>query len=578
MVKARSRKKPASPRPRPGTEPASGRFYWLLALFALALCGLLWRAIYLHTSHKDFLQEQGDARLLRVLDIPVARATLYDRNGEILAASTPVDSAWFNPHHIDPAAPNWPALFKLLDRPADSLNQLLEGREQRGFIYLQRHLSPETAAQIRALDLDGVYLQREYRRYYPTGPATAHLIGFTDIDDHGQEGLELSLDAQLRGAPGQRKVIQDRRGRVLANVAQLQAPQPGETIHLSIDRRLSSLTRRALAKAVREHKAKAAAAVLLDARSAEVLAAVTYPGYNPNNRADRDSRRYRNRAITDVFEPGSTIKPFTIAAALESGDYTPASRINTAPGRLKLGRFEVNDPRNYGLIDLRTVLRKSSNVGAARLALKLPAREYWELLSYTGFGEYPRSGFPGEARGKLPFYADWSRARQASIGFGYGLNTSLLQLAHAYSLFAGDGSLRPLSLFRQTPQELAEQRRVQLISAATAQHIRLMLEAVVSAADGTGKRARIPGYRVAGKTGTARKHQHEGYATNRYIALFTGLAPVSEPRLVLAVMLDEPQGRYYGGQVAAPLFAEIMGGALRLSGIAPDALPQNSLQ
>lgn len=567
---ARSRrvtKKAATITPVP-SDPRQ-RFYWVLITFALLASSLLWRAFYLHISHKDFLQNQGDARLLRTVEIPAARGMLYDRHGEILAASTPVDSLWVNPRQLEPDHKAWPKFFKLLEISAKDFEELLAGKEKRGFVYVRRHISPLLSEEIRALDLPGVHLQREYRRYYPAGTATAHVLGFTNVDDRGQEGLELGFNDWLSGTPGAKRVIQDRHGRTIADIEQVREATPGQHLYLSLDRRISALAEKMLRAAIQRHHAKAASLVLLDAKTAEVLAMVNWPFYNPNDRNDRDSAHYRNRAITDVFEPGSTMKPFTMATALRSGKYTPGTLINTAPGRLKLGRYQVSDPHSYGTISLQTVLQKSSNVGTARIALSLEAEQMWKTLSDSGFGDISNSGFPGEVRGTLPFHADWGKARQASISFGYGINATLLQLAHAYTAIATDGILRQVSFIHLTSEQRETLHETPVMSAKIAQQLRTMLEHAVSA-EGTGRLAQVPGYRIAGKTGTVHKHQKGGYAERRYLSTFVGMAPASDPQLVLAVMVDEPQGKYYGGQVAAPVFADVMQGALRLLGVPPD--------
>jgi len=555
---------------------AAQRQRWIAVLFLLCIAALTWRAVALQVTHGDFLQAQADARLLRDVSLPAHRGMLLDRNGQPLAVSVPIDSVWVNPKLLATARSRWAELMAVLGRTESELVKLLKPRMQRGFLYLQRHVSPSVSEQIQALNLPGVYLEKEYRRYYPAAEVTAHVLGFTNIDDAGQEGAELSLQTRLQGHPGKRRVIQDRQGRTIALVQQFEAAQAGEDIHLSLDQRLASIAHQALHKAVKQHQAKAASSVVLDAHSGEILAINNIPSYNPNDRSDRDSSHYRNRAVTDVFEPGSTLKPFTIAAALTSTQYTADSRINTGNGRLKIGGFRIDDAAAYGRIDLRTVIKKSSNVGAAKIALSLSAEDMWNLLYYAGFGRVPESGLPGEVAGHLPYFSEWGRTRQASLGFGYGLNVSLLQLAHAYTLFANQGRLMPLSLFTQqvaTASANAQQTDfINVISADHAQSILQMLESVTNKG-GTGKQAAIAGYRVAGKTGTARKFIKGRYSKDRHLSLFVGIAPVSHPRLVVAVMVDEPQGKqYYGGQVAAPVFADIMRGALRLLNLMPDAL------
>lgn len=554
-------------------EPATA--YWQrrqgLLLLMLAVIGiLLGRAVYLQVMHTEFLQTQGDARHVRTVTLPAHRGLLLDRNGEPLAISTPVQSVWVRPRHFLAEQAQWPALAERLNITPADIEQALAGREQREFVYLRRHVSPSVAAAVTALKLDGVFLQQEYRRYYPEGEVTAHLLGFTDVDDEGQEGLELALDRYLVGVAGAKQVIQDPLGNQIAELGLLQPPLPGRDVRLSVDRRLQYLAYRELKAAVEAAQAPAGAAVILDIASGEVLAMVNQPGYNPNNRQTRDGGLYRNRAMTDVFEPGSTMKPFTIAAALESGHYTVNSTVDTAPGSLALGKYQVRDARNYGEIDLATIIQKSSNVGASKIALSLPSETLWSLFHQVGLGEISASGFPGEASGHLSAAKTWYAVDQATLSFGYGLNVTLLQLARAYAVFGQQGQLPPVRFLAQT--KATDTAHPAVMQPQTAQAVLRMLEGV-TAANGTASRAQVAGYRVAGKTGTVRKHQAGGYAENAYISLFVGLAPASAPRLVMAVMIDEAQGeQYYGGQIAAPVFASVMKGALRILNVPPDAM------
>ncbi|MCP4697410.1 MAG: penicillin-binding protein 2 [Gammaproteobacteria bacterium] len=542
------------------------RHRWVNGLFLLIAVILLWRIVYLQVMHKEFLQSQGDARLMRVTPVAAHRGMLLDRRGEALAVSTPVDSAWVHPKQLMTARNQWPLLMKRLGMRTASAEEFLEGRMQREFVYLKRHISPNSAAQIMALKIPGVFLQREYRRYYPAGGVTAHVVGFTNVDDIGQEGLELAFDETLKGISGSKRVIQDKWGKIIADVENLGIPRPGHDMRLSIDRRLEYLAYRELAAAVKRHKARSGSAIILDVHSGEVLAMVNLPSYNPNNRADRNSKRYRNRALTDVFEPGSTMKPFIAAAALESGRYTPGTFVNTAPGKLHVDDFTVRDVRNYGRITVSAVLQKSSNVGAAKIALSLKSEFLWKVLSDAGFGENTNSGFPGETRGRLEHYFAWTPVKRASQAFGYGLSVTLLQLARAYAVLADKGRLRPV---RFIPSAKEKSDYVQVIKPETARQVRKILETVVSG--GTGKLARVPGYRVAGKTGTVHKSVAGGYASDKYVALFVGMAPARTPRLVVAVMIDEPRGKkHFGGEAAAPVFSKITAGALRLLNIPPD--------
>jgi cell division protein FtsI (penicillin-binding protein 3) len=549
-----------------------------VAVVALAILvisgGLLWRAVDLNVMRKDFLQQQGDARYLRVVTEQAHRGVIMDRNGEPLAISTPVDSLWANPQELIKVPEKWPQLAQSLSLNLDSLKDRLARNSQREFIWLKRHVSPQLAQAVLQLQIPGVDSQREYHRYYPAGEVTAHLVGVTNIDDAGQEGIELAYNDWLKATPGSKRVIKDRLGRVVEDVEQVSAPQPGQDLILSIDRRIQYLAYRELMAAVDEHRAKSGSVVVLDAHTGEVLAMVNQPSYNPNNRNDRDSAHLRNRAMTDVFEPGSTIKPFTVAAALGQGQFTPKSVIDTAPGLLRVGRKTIHDERNYGVIDVSTIIQKSSNVGASKMALSIPSKALWQTLSKVGFGFDSGSGFPGEAMGTLSNYSNWSKLERATLSFGYGLSVTALQLARAYTVFANDGVLLPITLIRkasQPDQMLPEPQRV--MSKATARAVRHMLERVVEKG-GTGTRAQVRGYRIAGKTGTAKVSGPGGYTGHKYNSVFAGMAPASDPRLVMVVVINEPQGKeYYGGLVAAPVFARVMSGALRLLDIAPDDLP-----
>jgi cell division protein FtsI (penicillin-binding protein 3) len=523
----------------------------------------------LQLMHKDFLRDHGDARALRVVAIPAHRGMITDRRGEPLAVSTTVNSVWATPRNLLGAGAALNDLANLLALAPDELRRLLAERRDREFVYLKRHIDPELAARVSALGLPGVNLQREYRRYYPAGEVAAHLIGFTNIDDVGQEGIELAYDAWLRGAPGAKRVLQDRMGRVMENVENIEAPRPGQDLALSIDRRIQYLAYRELKAAVLHHQARGGSIIVLDALTGEVLALASQPSYNPNNRGGLKADSLRNRALTDVFEPGSTLKPFTIAAALESGRYTPAQTVDTRPGHFKVSNHTIRDISNYGVIDVASVIKKSSNVGASKIALSLEPRWLWDVFQRVGLGRVTGSGFPGEAAGLLHPPGDWSELELATAAFGYGMSVTALQLAQAYMVLANDGLLRPVSLVRQDLPVTGQR----VMSAAVVAQIRAMLESVTEP-DGTGRHARVQGYRVAGKTGTVHKVGSGGYATDRYLSLFTGFAPASRPRLLLVVSIDEPQGSaYYGGQVAAPIFARVMEGALRLMNIPPDDLP-----
>ncbi|OOZ41851.1 cell division protein [Solemya pervernicosa gill symbiont] len=546
-----------------------GRRYLALGLFLLGMAALLGRAAQLELFDREFLQNQADARHLRVVEIPAHRGMITDRNGEPLAISTPVDSVWANPQELMLASGELPQLARLLGLKTEKLQRLLAKREGREFVYLKRHVRPDLARKVMALDLPGVSLQREFHRYYPAGEVTAHLVGMTNIDDLGQEGLELSYNESLRGEPGAKRVVRDGRGRIIEEVELIRAMRPGQPLQLSIDRRIQYLAYRELKAAVKQHKATSGSLVLLDVRSGEVLAMVNQPSYNPNRRSGQKSSARRNRAVTDVFEPGSPIKPFTVASALENRLIKPSTVINTSPGYYRIGRKTVSDFRDYGALSIGDVLVKSSNVGASKIAQKLESEQLWSMLSRVGFGESTASGFPGESAGVLSNFHRWRKVEHATHSYGYGLSVTPLQLAHAYSVLAADGAQYPVTLLKNSEPAEGEQ----VITPQVARQVRNMLEGVVSR-KGTGYKAHVVGYRVAGKTGTVHKAVAGGYAEDRYHSVFTGMAPVSEPRLVMVVMVNDPRnGDYYGGAVAAPVFSKVMSGALRLLGLPPDDMP-----
>ncbi|MBI3772959.1 MAG: penicillin-binding protein 2 [Gammaproteobacteria bacterium] len=552
------------------------RRWFLLGLVLLAAAGLVWRALYLQWMNKEFLLNQGDARHLRVIELAATRGIIFDRNGEPLAISTPVDSIWVNPKaYLGQVKPkSEAALSGLLEIKKDELRRRIKARGSREFVYLRRHVAPELADKVAALEVPGVHLQREYRRYYPTSEVTGHVVGFTDVDDGGQEGMELALDSQLRGVNGAKRVLKDRLGEVVEDVEHIADPQPGHDVTLSIDRRVQYLVYRELKAAVQANDARSASAVLLDASSGEVLAMVNQPTFNPNNRDTLKSDYYRNRAVTDVFEPGSTVKPFTVAAALEAGKIKANTLINTGPGYLQLGRYTIRDAVNYGTIDVTTILQKSSNIGASKIALTMRPEQLWKGFSRVGFGMRSSSQFPGEVEGKVGDYSHWHDVQQASFSYGYGLSVTALQLARAYSVLANDGMLKPVSF--EKLERTSE--GVQVMDAKVAVQVRSMLESVVADA-GTARAARVDGYRIAGKTGTVHRMDNNGYADDRYSSLFVGMAPASRPRLVMAIVIHDPQrGEYHGGTVAAPVFARVMTGALRLLDIPPDNLPAPELR
>lgn len=550
------------------------RRWLLLGLFLLGMGSLMWRAVELQVFNKAFLQEHGDARALRVVEIPAHRGMITDRNGEPLAVSTPVNSIWATPRKVLDAGHDLAPLAQYLGMHEQRLAGILADRIGRDFVYIKRHIDPVLAKNIMQLDIPGIAMEQEFKRYYPAGEVTAHILGFTNIDDNGLEGIELAYNDWLQGTAGSKRVLKDRLGRVVEDVESIHIAQPGRDLALSIDRRIQYLAYRELKAAVNQYRARGATLVMLDARNGEVMAMVSQPSYNPNNRNDLKSEFYRNRAITDVFEPGSTIKPFTVAAALQSGLYTPETPIDTRPGYIRVGNHTIRDIHNYGLLDVSSVIMKSSNVGVSRIALSLEPSVLWETLSSFGFGLSTASGFPGEANGHLGPANGWSEVEQATIAFGYGMSTTALQLASAYQVLAADGMQHPVSFIRTDKQTDGRQVMV----ATVARQVRQMLANAVSAA-GTGKLAAVEGFRVAGKTGTVHKAISGGYSEDRYLSLFAGMVPVDEPRLVMVVMLDEPQGQqYFGGQIAAPVFSRIMTGALRLLDVTPDDLPAVSGQ
>lgn len=539
----------------------------LLLVLVVSFLVLVGRAFYLQGVNKDFLRQKGEARYSRVITLNANRGNILDRNGEPLAISTPVESVAASPRDVEITPAQTVKLARLLGLPVAELKRKLD--DKREFVYLKRQLPPDQAEQVLKLDIPGVFLQREYRRYYPYGEQTAHLLGFTDVDDRGQEGVELAFNDRLAGINGSRRVLKDRLGNIVEGVESIRAPQDGQPVVLSIDRNIQYLAYRELQNAVIQHRAKAGAVVVLDAHTGEVLALANQPSYNPNRRSKDVPPAYmRNRVVTDIFEPGSTLKPFTAAMALEADRVRPDTVIQTAPGYLTIGPATIRDAHAAGALTVAQVIQKSSNVGAAKMALMLPAEYMADRFRKLGFGAPPGVGFPGEAAGRVRPPQTWRPIEQATMSYGHGISVSLLQLARAYTVFANDGELRELSLLKL--DRAAPSRPV--FSAATARAVRAMLELVVQPG-GTAPRAQVPGYRVAGKTGTAHKLNANGtYAEDRYVASFVGMAPASDPRLIVAVMIDEPSaGQYYGGQVAAPVFAQIMAGALRMLSVPPDA-------
>ncbi|NOR37335.1 MAG: penicillin-binding protein 2 [Woeseiaceae bacterium] len=547
----------------------AGRLTLVGVFFSLLAVSLVARAVHLQVFNKDFLNQQADTRHLRTERITAHRGTITDRNGEPLAISTPVDSIWANPKELAPAVDRVPQLARLLGIDPQQLIRRVTRSMDKEFLYLKRHLSPEQAQLVLDLKLPGVNVQREYRRYYPAGEVTGHLVGFTDIDDAGQEGLELAFNHWLAGESGAKRVLKDRLGRSVENVESIRPPHHGKDLQTSIDLRIQYLAYRTLKAAIRQHNAESGSIVILDVKTGEVLAIVNQPTYNPNDRSQFSAARYRNRAITDIFEPGSSIKPLIVAAALESGEYRPSSIIDTAPGFVVVGPKTIEDSRNLGRISLTTILARSSNVGVTKLAMSLEPDQLWNTMTRFGLGTLTSSGFPGESAGLLTHFNHWRPISQATLAYGYGVSVTPLQLAQAYSVLGSDGVFRPVSLVALDAPAEGEQ----VLAADSAAAVRRMLEAVV-APGGTGTKAAVMGYRIAGKTGTAWKFAAGGYSEDKYISIFAGLAPASDPRLAAVVVIDEPTGElYYGSDVAAPVFSDVVSESLRLLAIPPDAMP-----
>ncbi|SBT06844.1 transpeptidase involved in septal peptidoglycan synthesis (penicillin-binding protein 3) [Candidatus Accumulibacter aalborgensis] len=541
---------------------------WRSRLMALLILGsfslLIGRAFYLQIVNNDFLQEKGESRYRRNIEISASRGRIADRHGDVLAISTPMKSIWAIPSATSLTPDQSRQLAALLETDVKQLTHKLE--TDKSFVFLRRQIPPLVADQVAALKLPGIGQNKEYRRFYPTGEMTAHVVGFTGVDDKGLEGVELAFHEQLLGQPGGRSVIKDRRGQIVEDVGSIKTPQDGKDIRLALDSKIQYLAYSQLKQAITDNNAKAGGIIVLDARSGEILALANWPTYNPNNREKLSGAQLRNRAVTDTFEPGSTLKPFTIALALDNAKVRFDTIINCAPGRLTIGSATISDAHPHGALTVAEVIQKSSNVGAAKIAAMLPAQKMWEMFDDVGFGQVPRLGFPGEVSGRLRPWKRWRPIEQATMSYGHGISVSLIQLARAYSVFARDGDLVPLSLTR-ADSSMPQGARV--FSAKTAREVRTMLEMAVLPG-GTAPKAQIPGYRVAGKTGTAYKLEHGRYAS-KYVSSFVGFAPASEPRLIVAVMIDEPSaGKHYGGDVAAPVFASVMGSSLRTLGIAPD--------
>lgn len=532
---------------------------------ALAFCALAARAVWLQAFSNDFLQRQGESRYARTVELPASRGKIFDRNGTVLASSLPARAVWAAPDQVEATPEQITQLSRLIGVRETELRRKL-GETERTFVYLRRQVDPDVAERVAALEIPGVHQQREYKRHYPEGQAMAHVVGFTNVEDTGQEGVELAKNTLLAGQAGSRRVIRDRMGRTIDDVGATREPQHGSDLALSIDARVQYLAFNAVRESVREHRAKAGAAVVVDLRSGEILALANWPSYDPNERRKLSGEQLRNRVLTDTFEPGSTLKPFTAALALEMGKVRPGSIIQTAPGHITMGGHTIRDAHRHGPLTVEEVIQKSSNIGTVKMALDMPAQRMWEMYTELGLGQAPRIGFPGAVAGRVRPYKSWKPIEQATMSYGHGLSVSLIQLARAYTVFAHDGQLLPLSMLRlERPPE-----GVPVFRPETARAVRRMLE-LAAGPGGTAPLAQIAGYRVAGKTGTAHK-QENGRYVRKYVSSFVGFAPASDPRVLVAVAIDEPSaGKYYGGAVAAPLFARITGDSMRTLSIPPDA-------
>jgi len=547
------------------------RSKFIVAAIALAFAGLVGRAVYIQVIENEFFQRQGEVRFKRTLALPANRGRILDRNGVILASSIPVPSIWAIPEDVPRDPAGLKKLAKLLNMSQAELNKKLED-EDKTFVWLKRQVDESVGQDIAALGLKGIYQRKEYKRQYPEGEAAAHVVGFTNVEDKGQEGMELAFNKELGGRNGSRRVIKDRMGRVVEDVGQQIAPVDGRDLQLSIDSKVQFFTYQALKAAVLEHKAKAGSVVVLDVQTGEVLALANYPSFVPDKRQNLSGAQLRNRALTDTFEPGSTMKPFVIASALEKGMVTPQTAIQTAPGRMTIGSATITDSHPHGVLTVSEVIQKSSNVGTAKIAMQMPAREMWEMYSSIGFGQKPILPFPGAVSGRLRPYKSWRPIEQATMSYGYGISVSLFQLAHAYTIFGRDGDLVPVTMFKMNERAAG----VPVIDARHARAVRQMLH-LVTGPGGTAPKAQTMGYSVGGKTGTAHKVEGRGYADKKYRGVFAGLAPVDAPRIVVAVMIDEPSnGKYFGGEVAAPVFSQTVQQTLKVLGLAPDmsVIPQ----
>ncbi|MEO6624212.1 MAG: penicillin-binding protein 2 [Burkholderiaceae bacterium] len=537
----------------------------IVAALALAFLGLAARAVHIQVLANEFYQRQGEVRFARTLPLPANRGRITDRNGLILASSVPAPSIWAIPEDVPRDERSLRQLAQLLDMPLAELNRKLED-DDKTFVWLKRQVDESVAQKITALNFKGIYQRMEYKRQYPEGEAAAHVVGFTNVEDSGQEGVELTFDKELAGRAGSRRVIKDRLGQVVESVGEQIAPQEGRDLQLSIDSKVQFFAYQKLRDAVLQHKAKAGSAVVLDVLTGEVLALANFPSYVPDKRQNLSGAQLRNRALTDTFEPGSTMKPFVIALALEKGLVTPETPIQTAPGRIMIGNAMISDAHPQGVLTVNQVIQKSSNVGTVKMAMRTEPREMWEMFSNVGFGQKPALPFPGTVSGRLRPFKTWRPIEQATMSYGYGLSVSLFQLAHAYSVFARNGELVPVTMLKSDQPA----NGVRVVSSNHAQAVLNMLH-MVTGPGGTAPKAQTVGYSVGGKTGTAHKQEGKGYADKKYRGFFVGIAPVDKPRIVVAIMIDEPSnGKYFGGDVAAPVFSETVQQTLRMLGVTPD--------
>jgi cell division protein FtsI (penicillin-binding protein 3) len=540
----------------------------LFVLFA-AFAALIGRALWLQGMSTDFLQKQGASRYARTLELPATRGKILDRNGHVLASSVPVKAIWAIPDDVLQAAPEkLRALAGLLDMSEHDLRKKLDS--DRSFVYLKRQVEHETADKIVKLGIEGIQTRKEYKRFYPEGEVMAHVVGFTNVEDAGQDGMELAAQKTLAGVTGSRRVIKDRLGHIVEDIEAIREPHDGRDLTLSIDSKIQYIAFSQLKEAVEKSHAKAGGIVVLDVKTGEVLALANLPTYNPNNRAILTGAQLRNRVLTDTFEPGSTLKPFTVALALETHRVTPSTTFQTSPGRMTIGTATIGDSHAHGLLTVAQIIQKSSNIGTAKIALGMPANEMWEMFTKVGFGQQPKVGFPGAVAGRVRPYKSWRPIEQATMSYGHGISVSLIQLARAYMIFARDGEMIPVTFHKSTDAPISQR----IVSSNTARELRKMLETVVGP-EGTAPKAQVPGYRVGGKTGTAYKIVGGKYV-NKYVASFVGFAPASDPRIIIAVMLDEPSsGQHFGGTVAAPVFSAVAANALRAMNVAPDSSVTN---